>query len=196
MGYESRLIVFEPVDVTFPRLIVIIGKNEMGIAPKAYNLWQRRDGQRGKFFYPNDEGSKDSNDTTVIRVTDAQLRRWRTRGKISYEIVKSIYMRVICEIDLSCANTTYMSDIIHRAHHSKDKKTPCLFGYESNGNDIFVKDSYGEPMYPIAIKDILEAMERDHAKEPYRRFAVAIAMLRVFIDEKMFPKVQCTLYGH
>lgn len=86
----------------------------------------------------------------------------------------------ICRIDLSkCGYTSATAGVLGAA--SKSGEHFCF--YADNGNDYVTEDCYGDKVTAVDIDALIAAMESDQKKGTYRRFSLALALLRQFRDD-------------
>jgi hypothetical protein len=81
------------------------------------------------------------------------------------------------------ASVIGMVDLCKVGHHGKvsdliKKQDAEVYFYAEDGNTEVTVDRYDEPLRVLDPGVVLAAMMHDHAQDPYRRYAVAIPMLR------------------
>ena len=65
--------------------------------------------------------------------------------------------------------------------YTRIKDYPKTNSYYYNGNDAILEDMYGDELIEIPIKDCIEILEECN-KEYYRRFGIALGLLKAFND--------------
>ena len=76
------------------------------------------------------------------------------------------------------------------------------FIYHSDHNHEDFSDCYGDNLLRATVDEMIEALERDIAEDilkgekPYRRFTIALGVLKEAIDGFDKKRLTCILYGH
>jgi hypothetical protein len=107
---------------------------------------------------------------------------------------KGIKWFSVCSmIDLS--KPGYSSNII------KVKGEVPVYFYGTDGNTKITEDRYGEKLMAVKAQTLLDALEKDfkeskkdYGGKGYRRFEMAVDLLKVFI--KRFNNPMAVLFGH
>ena len=70
--------------------------------------------------------------------------------------------------------------------------------YASNGDTPTTEDPYGDPLTAVDLTALIDAMESDQNREPYRRFALALPVLKAFRDDPEWEDEDIVVlqYGH
>ena len=101
------------------------------------------------------------------------------------------FASVVAEIDLCKIGDGKMSDL----HTASTPLKPRAYVYGLDGDTQFKLDRYDKPLSVMEVDDVIKAIEHDNKTEKYRRFTMALAMLKVF--RKEFGKEAKVLgYGH
>ncbi len=78
---------------------------------------------------------------------------------------------------------------------TSDKSDPVyIFPPMGDGDTTITKDRYDSPLHTIPIDKMLIAMRKDEARDPYRRFKWAIAMLESMLNDS--EELSCVLFGY
>ena len=100
---------------------------------------------------------------------------------------KARYASIIASIDLCKAGDP--------TENGLEKQTkPLFYIYGDDGNRRIMRDLYGECLSVGTRDSVLEALRKKSQGDDYRRYAVAIAMLRS-LTKKHFPDVIVLGYG-
>jgi hypothetical protein len=70
-----------------------------------------------------------------------------------------------------------------------------VFFYCTDGNTAITVDCYGKRLKAIPIDDALKALETDQGNDGYRRFKIAVDLLKS-IKEHAGEQLSVILYGH
>lgn len=172
MGYETRMYIGVPYCGNEKEpYIQIEGQSS---AFRVFN-----DGnKRGDYFYLSDGNTK--------RYV-AGLKR---RG-VAHEIVQAQLMQVVAMVDLCKASSGEVGDVISKGHAEGGD---CGGFYDDGGNAAIIKDCYGACMTFVSPQEVLAAMKAH--KEPYRRFAIAIATLEAAIKGFPCEPLQVLFFGY
>jgi len=101
------------------------------------------------------------------------------------------YSPVVAEIDLKKIG----SGALYALHVDSTPAKPKAYVYGLDGNTKFSEDMYGKPLSIMEVGAVIKAIEADNKRESYRRFDLALAMLREF--QKHFGEDARVLgYGH
>lgn len=100
----------------------------------------------------------------------------------------------IAMLDLSCAGNTNTGQLI--AQNTVKFEKGDLVVFDESGNTYYGLDRYEDYRKSIPIDTTVQAIKADHAKEPYRRFACAIALLESI--QAGFPNedIRVVFFGH
>ena len=101
------------------------------------------------------------------------------------------YASVVAEIDLCKIGDGNLYALML----ANTPKKPQAYVFGLDGNRKFKKDRYDKPMPIMEVDDVIEAISKDNKREPYRRFEIALAMLRVFKD-KFGEEARVLAFGH
>lgn len=101
------------------------------------------------------------------------------------------YSSVVAEIDLCKIGDGHLYALML----ANTPKKPRAYVYGLDGNRRFKKDRYGAAMPIMKVADVIKAIEQDNKKEPYRRFEMALAMLKVFKDS-FGDRARVLAFGH
>jgi len=116
-----------------------------------------------------------------------------------YDFTPENVVADIIVLDLFCAGySTETGRVLER--YRKDTTTPTYSIYDATQDSGHTDtDLYGEKLREVPLEPLLDALERDNAHEPYRRFALAIAVLRSFKTDpgwQALDKLKIIQYGH
>jgi hypothetical protein len=101
----------------------------------------------------------------------------------------------ICRVDL--CKPGYGSHTGQYLHVSRKAATEHFQFFADNGNDLISEDAYGEPLPAVDIDGLITAMEADQVEDAYRRFSLALAMLRELRTWDQEPiRLKVIQYGH
>jgi hypothetical protein len=100
------------------------------------------------------------------------------------------YCNVIATIDLSKAGEGALARLVRNSR----PKEPAVYVFADDGNTHITRDRYDECLSVMDPADVLAAIKKDNAHEPYRRFAAAIALLEALIPA--FEDLKVLGYGH
>ena len=93
-----------------------------------------------------------------------------------------IYASVVAMVDLCKMGGDSHMDVLRLKAAKEQKNSPTpLYIYSEDGNTKIVEDGYGEPLVELDPLKVHEALGKDIAHEPYRRFTLAALMLADFI---------------
>lgn len=67
--------------------------------------------------------------------------------------------------------------------------------YSDNGNDLIGLDLYGSYRRFIPIEEVIDALKESNKKESYRRFDIALAMLKS-VKKTFSDNIGCVFFGH
>jgi hypothetical protein len=115
--------------------------------------------------------------------------------------VKTYFIK-LASLELSKVYTGNFGKLIERIQKKRNaKKYPRTYYYEGYckkcDEEFEIKtDCYGAPLRLVPIKEVLEAIVTDNKLEPYRRFKMAIALLREMIRGFKGEELYCVLRGH
>jgi hypothetical protein len=100
------------------------------------------------------------------------------------------YFGIIAMIDL-CKTGIFTPN-----NGEPEKNTRKVYIYGTDGDTQITKDCYGDQLFAIEPKDVLQKMIEANKQEKYRRYEAAIPLLKALI--KSFPKgtLKCILYGY
>ena len=107
-------------------------------------------------------------------------------GLIWFEKLAEIYMSV-CGTDFRYIFTTEIESNIYGD------------GYEKGSTEdsyIMTEDQYGKVCKYTDLQTVIDYMEKEEAKEHYRRYAVALAMLKAFQAEEWESPLVVIHYGY
>jgi len=100
------------------------------------------------------------------------------------------WAQVIAIVDLCvCGRESETAELIQASHESK------WFVYSDDGDTPILEDPYGDPLKAVDADLLIEAMDRDNRKEYYRRFELALAMLKV-CRERFGERFIVLHFGH
>lgn len=68
--------------------------------------------------------------------------------------------------------------------------------YDLNGDDMVTKDPYDDPLAPVDLDRLIDAMAEAYEQEPYRRYALALPLLRAWRDAPFGDDALVLHYGH
>ena len=93
------------------------------------------------------------------------------------------WCRVICSVDLSKIGSgqTRAISIKNQKELNLTPKKNRPFFYDFNGNKKINKDRYGSSLPLIPLQEFYDAIVYDNNKSPYRRFDLAISVLKNFL---------------
>lgn len=124
-----------------------------------------------------------------------------------------VHVMKVGMVDL-CKCDGFISGLIGESHsvEKNEGKTPCMFysepgvgryrndeekEVEAEVFDIAVtEDYYGDKMYCVDPKKVLKALIKSNKKEKYRRYEMAIAVLRKFIEWFDDEKAVVMFFGY
>lgn len=102
-------------------------------------------------------------------------------------------IRDIALIDLSCAgHSTHTGMLLAAARAAKDK----TYAVPNSGGNYDHEDRYGEPLTAVDIDSLIDAMEADNNNEEYRRFTLALAVLRAVKNDPSWRNLVVVQYGY
>lgn len=80
--------------------------------------------------------------------------------------------------------------------YKRDEGTPIYF-YGEDGNHKIAKDLYDRPLVALPLEQMLDALKRTMKGSPYRRYKVALDILRSFQTHwGENEEVSVVLFGH
>lgn len=71
-----------------------------------------------------------------------------------------------------------------------------VFFYGIDGNTEVTEDDYGKRLTALEVQEVLRDLQNANAKEPYRRFQMAIELLESITDKFPTDRLGVVLYGH
>lgn len=91
------------------------------------------------------------------------------------------YLFEVAMVDLPKAGyRTYTGEVLANARAQAQDR----YYWYGEGDQDYTHDAYGDPLVGVPWADLVHAMEQDQAQEPYRRFTVALALLKGFDSEQ------------
>lgn len=120
------------------------------------------------------------------------------KGKIVYTDRTEHWFQVMAFVDL--CKLGYQDDALNRLISDsfdtakKHAKTDVHYFYGEDGNKKIVDDLYGAALWPVPVKDVLEAMKKSHGRSKYRRTDWAIALLVAMAKDT--EQLEVIFYGH
>lgn len=117
------------------------------------------------------------------------------------------YTQVVAMIDLSKSGGA-VYDVIRKAIQAeKDRLATSTedapvygYGLYISGDEFADRDPYDDPVTPLPLDDLIEALEVSYALERYRRYGLALALLKGWRDQQSaFGGAETTVvlhYGH
>jgi len=89
---------------------------------------------------------------------------------------------------------TPLNNLIDSLHEKAKKENTFAYFYDVDGNTKIIDDEYGDLMYPVPLKIVLEAIKLTAQNDAgYRRFEWAIALLE---SMKEHEEIHVIFYGH
>ena len=114
-------------------------------------------------------------------------------GEIStFENEGKHYFSIIGMVELS--KPGYSSEI-YQMSSNKSPGFHEIYFYGTDGNKQITEDDYGNTLKVLLPRRVLQALKRDNANDPYRRFELAIALLERSILN-FGNELNVVLYGH
>lgn len=77
--------------------------------------------------------------------------------------------------------------------NSSVSKVPSVYFY-NNSDEKITHDLYGSPIVVMDANEVLKALQKDNRKQNYRRFDLAIGLLKAAI--KSYPGLKVLTYGY
>jgi hypothetical protein len=89
-----------------------------------------------------------------------------------------------------------LNRLLHQSHKTakEQNKAHVYYFYDSDGNTQVKEDRYGDGMWPVPIKDVLDAMKASEGAQTYRRLVWAIALLEAMVKDS--ENLQVLFYGY
>ncbi len=75
-------------------------------------------------------------------------------------------------------------------------KKEAVAYYEDSGDERQTEDSYGDAHPAIPLAEMVKALKKDNAQDPYRRFTWALALLESMQATGDDKEVVCVTHGH
>lgn len=100
-------------------------------------------------------------------------------------------------------NTWAMIDVCNPGYDSETYKLSAdrdigdpIYIYGTDGNTEIVEDCYGKQLKAIPLDEVLAALEADNGSTRYRRFAIAVDLLRSLKQHAGDESLSAFLYGY
>ena len=68
--------------------------------------------------------------------------------------------------------------------------------YSDDGDTPILEDKYGKPLTEIPLVDAIQMLEESEKEEHYRRYSIAIGLLKAFVFEDWHDNVVVLHYGY
>jgi len=120
------------------------------------------------------------------------------KGNTLYTGRTEHWFQIMAMVDL--CKLGYQDDALNRLIHQSHKtakdaiKTNVYYFYGEDGNTQVKEDRYGDGMWPVPVKDVLEAMKSVEDAQTYRRLVWAIALLEAMAKDP--ANLQVLFYGY
>lgn len=102
------------------------------------------------------------------------------------------YFNPYAMVDLAVVGNTAYNEL----QKLKDNSFLHAYFYAPNGNTKVMKDSYDDALKVIPFDKVLEILKKSNKKEKYRRFDMAIALMKAMVGKFSTDELGVVLFGH
>lgn len=139
---------------------------------KVYNVFEREvEGVEEMYYYP------DGNTRAIVPFN-------------AHVIYRSSFMDIIGMVDLCKPTYLNISSIC------KFEDSDGTYMYGLNGGTLIGLDSYGDYRRFVPLDKCIKAMKESNEDNPYRRYDIALAMMKAVKKGFKGDDIGCVFYGH
>ena len=109
----------------------------------------------------------------------------------------SIYFSPIAMVDLcKCGEGDFEKLRRSSAISQEEENEPRPYFYASDGNTKVLEDLYGYRLVLLDVKDVIKAIESDQEKWKYRRFTLALNLLKSALEDFPTDNLKVLTFGY
>lgn len=120
------------------------------------------------------------------------------KGNIAYTGRTEHWFQVMATLDLCKlgGQMDALRKLISESHKTGKEQANRYFYYyyADDGNTRIEEDRYGDKLWPVPVKEVLEAMKQSEDAKTYRRLIWAIALLESMAEDR--EGLEVLFYGH